>query len=179
MIPSAKQCLELMEVYEMLEHIRSHSIMVEKIARIITQGLQEAGVELSMEKVTAGALMHDIGKTYCLKHGGDHTAIGRRFCLDNHLYEIADIVGEHVRLKGYNENQPVNEKEIVYYADKRVNHDQAVSLEERLQYILRRYGQSEADLVRLIRKNFDLCKQVEKKIQLNLKKKVVSQPILF
>ena len=42
MIPSAQQCLELMEEYEMMEHIRAHSIMVEKIARIITRGLQNA-----------------------------------------------------------------------------------------------------------------------------------------
>ena len=164
MIPSARQCLELMEEYEMMEHIRAHSIMVEKVARIIARGLQDAGVDLSIEKVTAGALMHDISKTHCLLHGGDHAALGRQICLENRLREIADIVGEHVQLKEYRENHPMHEKEIVYYADKRVNHDQTVSLEERLQYLLVRYGNKEAYLWRLIKENFDLCRRVEKKI---------------
>ena len=164
MIPSAAKCLELMEEYEMMEHIRAHSIMVEKVARIIARGLQGAGLELSIEKVTAGALMHDISKTHCLAHGGDHAALGRQVCLENRFHEIADIVGEHVRLKAYHEKHPIQEKEIVYYADKRVNHDQTVSLEDRLRYLLVRYGNREAHLCRLIEENFDLCRRVEKKI---------------
>ena len=46
--------------------------------------------------------------------------------------EIADIVGEHVTLKSYDPVGFITEQEIVYYADKRVNHAAVVSLEERL-----------------------------------------------
>ncbi len=164
MIPSAKECLELMEQYGMLDNIKAHSIMVEKIATLIGQGLKDAGMDISLEKVVAGALLHDIGKSLCLNTGDDHEAKGREICLKNHLHEIADIVGEHVRLKDYHLDSPMSEKEIVYYADKRVNDDKVVSLEERLRYLIRRYGKNMKHISQRIRENFQLCKAVEKKL---------------
>jgi HD superfamily phosphodiesterase len=67
MIPSVQQCYDLMAKYEMLENIKAHSIMVERIASLIARGLQESGESLSLDLVTAGALMHDIAKTQSLK----------------------------------------------------------------------------------------------------------------
>ena len=164
MIPSIETCFQLMERYQMLDNIKAHSVMVAKAARLIARGLKDAGLEISVLKATAGALMHDIGKTASLKSGKDHAELGRQICLDNHLDEIADIVGDHVRMKSYNLNGSYSEKEVVFYADKRVNHDKIVFLEERLTYILDRYGRNQEDLCRQIRKNFKLCGQVEKKL---------------
>ena len=168
MIPSVEACFELMEKYEMLGNIRAHSIIVEKIALRIASGLQKAGAGISLEKVAAGALLHDIGKTLCLNSRDDHEAKGREICLQNHLKEIAEIVGQHVRLKNYRPDGAICEKEIVYYADKRVNHDEIVSLDERLKYILDRYGQDNATLHQRIRDNFHMCKDVEQKLFANL-----------
>jgi len=164
MIPSIETCFLLMEKYGMLENIKAHSVVVAKIARLIAKGLEQAGVDISIEKTTAAALMHDIGKTASLKYGGDHTEIGRQICLRNHFEEIADIVREHVIFKDYELDGDYSEKEIVYYADKRVNHDRIVSLDERLVYILERYGNNQQDLCRRIKKNFKLCAKVEKKL---------------
>ena len=148
----------------MLENIKAHSRVVAKLARLIARGLQDAGVLISVEKATAGALMHDIGKTASLKTGQDHSEIGRQICLRNHMDEIAGIVGEHVRLKNYSLTEDYSEKEIVFYADKRVNHDRVVSLDERLEYILGRYGRNHEELCTRIKKNFDLCREVEEKL---------------
>ena len=52
--------------------------------------------------------------------------------------------------------------EIVYYADKRVRHDSIVSLAERLEYILDKYGGSDADTHNRIKNNFEKCEQLEK-----------------
>ena len=164
MIPTVKECLELMEQYEMLENIRAHSIVVEKIATIIAQGLIETGVDLKLEKISAGALLHDIGKSLCLGTNEDHSAKGEEICMRNHLEEIADIVGEHVVLKNYQPKAAISEKEIIYYADKRVNHDHVVSLEERLEYLLERYGRDTEDIMDRIRENMEMCKDVERKL---------------
>lgn len=164
MIPSIETCFLLMEKYGMLENIKAHSVVVAKIARLIAKGLEQAGVDISIEKAIAAALMHDIGKTASLKYGGDHTEIGRQICLRNHFEEVADIVREHVVFKDYELDGDYSEKEIVYYADKRVNHDRIVSLDERLVYILERYGNNQQDLRRRIKKNFKLCAKVEKKL---------------
>jgi HD superfamily phosphodiesterase len=66
MIPSAEKCFELMEKYGMPNNIKAHSIVVEKIAYVIARGNIDAGFDISIEKVVAGSLMHDIGKSLCL-----------------------------------------------------------------------------------------------------------------
>ena len=179
MIPSVEACFEFMARYEMLAHIRDHSIMVEKVASLIARGLHETGMDISFEIVRAGALMHDISKTLCLRSGKDHAAEGREICLENNLEEIADIVGEHVILRNYKLDRAINEKEIVYYADKRVNHDKIVSLEERLDYLMLRYGNNKEHICAAIKENFHLCRQVEKKLfaRLNFKPEALAELI--
>lgn len=164
MIPGVEGCFRLMKQYQMLENIKAHSIVVAKVAHLIARSLLNKGVALSLDKVTAGALLHDIGKTASLKMGGDHAAMGREICLENELEDIADIVGEHVILKNADLNGRYSEKEIVYYADKRVNHDRIVNLGDRLIYILERYGGNEKNLKERIKKNFEFCKAVERKL---------------
>lgn len=148
----------------MLEHIKVHSIMVAKIAQLIGKGFIKAGTEISLPKTIAAALLHDIGKTEALQTEQDHTAIGRRICLQCRFDEIADIVEEHVRLREFDPQGACSEKEIVFYADKRVNHDRIVPLEERLHYIIERYGRNEEKLQLAIRRGFQLCTRVERKI---------------
>lgn len=164
MIPSIRNCFVIMKRYGMLENIKAHSIVVAKIALLIAKGLEREGIDICVKKAAAGALLHDIGKSVSLKNGGDHTKIGRQICLRNHFEEIADIVGEHVLLRGYKLEGDYSEKEIVYYADKRVNHDKIVTLGERLAYILERYGNNDQELRHRIRKNFELCGKVEEKL---------------
>ena len=163
-IPSAKECFDLMEQYQMLPNIKDHSIIVAKVAEIITNGLIAAGHELSLDRIIAGALLHDIGKTACLENDDDHAAKGVEICLAHNLTPIADIVGEHVILTNFYPENDFAEKEIVYYADKRVNHDQVVSLGERLAYILERYGLNNVVRCQAIKSNYALCLDLEKKM---------------
>jgi uncharacterized protein len=164
MIPTVDQCLELMKKYDMLENIKAHSIMVEKVARIIALEIIKAGTNVSIEMITAGALMHDIGKTSCLNTRDDHAEKGSEICIRNSFKEIAEIVREHVILESFDPSGIVNEKEIVYYADKRINHDMIVSLDERLEHLLIRYAMGNKRIEGLIEENFILCKKVEKKL---------------
>jgi uncharacterized protein len=164
MIPTAEKCFEIMEKYGMLDNIKAHSIVVEKIANVIARGNISAGLNISLEKIIAGSLMHDIGKTLCLDSRDDHAAKGMEICIQNNFVEIAEIVGEHIRLKSYEPEGAIRAREIVYYADKRVNHDRVVSLDERLQYLLARYARNRETIGQLIKDNFKECRQVEKKL---------------
>ena len=163
-IPSVQKCFDLMEQYHMLPNIKDHSIIVARVAEIITTGLLDAGHHLSMELIIAGSLMHDIGKTACLDNDDDHAAKGVDICLEHGFESIVDIVGEHVILKNFSAGSSFTEKEIVYYADKRVNHDQVVSLEERLAYILDRYGLNNAVRCQAIKRNYALCREFETRL---------------
>lgn len=144
-------------------HIRDHSIIVAKITRVLARSLSLSGIPISLERATAGALLHDIGKISGLLEGGDHCEIGRRICIEERCDEIADIVYKHVRFASWGLPESLSEEEVVYYADKRVNHDRIVPLDERLDYIMERYGRNDA-VKEAIRKNFSMCRVVEERI---------------
>lgn len=147
----------------MLPNIREHSLMVGRVAGLIGSSLARAGRALSQELIVTGALLHDIAKTATLETELRHDELGREICLKHGLDELAEIVAEHVILK----NGPPDrctEKEIVYYADKRVLHDEIVTLEVRLDYILHRYGNGDEALHARIRQNFAQAHAIEERL---------------
>lgn len=164
MIPSIERCLAVIREIGMPDHILEHSLMVERVARVLALAHLERGACLSPGKVAAGALLHDIAKAECLHSDRDHAEVGGDICIQKGFDEIADIVAEHVRLRDYRRDAPVNEKEIVYYADKRVNHHRVVSLDERLSDLIVRYGRGSEETARRIERNFMICREVEQKL---------------
>jgi uncharacterized protein len=164
MIPTIDQCYEMMEKYGMLENIRAHSIMVEKVAGVMGRELRKAGKEVSLARIAAGALLHDIAKTQSLSTREDHAVRGSEICIANHFVEVADIVREHVILTSFHSEGEVTEKEVIYYSDKRINHDQLVSIEERKQHLFIRYAKGNKRMESLIEENFATCRRVEKKL---------------
>lgn len=168
-IPGIAECFQLMDEYAMLPNIRRHSVIVARAALWIIEGFGKS--ELippampDRSLVAAGSLLHDIAKTPCLRNGCDHAREGAEICLRLGYPEIASIVGEHVVLKSYDEKLwsrgVFRAGEIIYYADKRVRHEEIVSLEDRLEYILERYGNGDPEMHRLIRRNFDKCVELE------------------
>ena len=164
MVPSANKCIEIMDKYHMLKNIRAHCFVVARIAYLLATELAHNHIRIDIPLVVSGALLHDIGKTQALNNGGDHVKIGMEICRREGFTELVPLVAEHVRLKGFEPEGNILEKEIVYYSDKRVNHDSIVTLEQRLSYILRRYAYGNPRLRAEILKNFNLCKEVEKKL---------------
>ncbi len=160
MIPTVTDCYAYMAQYGMLENIRAHSLLVARVAVLLTKGLQQAGNSVSLEIIIAGALLHDIAKTSCLNIEEDHAVKGRDICRAQGMPEIAEIVAQHVILQK-NGSSKITEIEVVYYADKRVNHDEVVSLEERRTYILERYAGNNESLHQAIMLNFERCKRLE------------------
>lgn len=163
MIPTVAQCFRLMEEQRMLANIRDHSIIVARIATLLGRELEQRGVALSLPLVVAASLLHDIGKTACLDSDRDHAAYGREICLAHGLDELAEIVGGHVRFRD-NSLGGFGEYDIVFYADKRVTHEQVVSLEERQDYILERYGRNDPQRLAVIREHCRSWRLVEERL---------------
>ncbi|XOF33743.1 MAG: HD domain-containing protein [Candidatus Electrothrix sp. YB6] len=168
-IPAPAACAALMDQYAMLPNIRRHSLLVARIAEVLAVGLQHSSVVSSapdLQLCVSGALLHDIAKTPCLEKGCRHDEAGAAICLRHGYPEIAEIVGRHVMLRDFAPDRYAQgifqAQEIVYYADKRVRHDAIVPLEERLEYILEKYGKNDEQLHRQIRNNFSRCGQLEK-----------------
>ena len=169
LIPGIDRCIRLMDEYRMLNNIRHHSLVVAQVADALLSGLKEGlptAPLLDRRLTIAGALLHDIAKTPCLDEGCDHADLGGQICEEHGFAEVGAIVREHVILRNHDpqryENGLFTEKEIVYYADKRVRHQQIVSLAERLVYILDHYAKGNPRLRQLIQENFERCLDLEK-----------------
>ena len=167
-IPDIQECARIMEQYEMLDNIRHHSLVVARVADMLVDGLEghTGKYELPDRRLCiSGALLHDIAKTPCLNGGCDHARAGAEICIKHGYPEIAEIVEQHVILKDYDPTRycrgEFSALEIVYYADKRVRHDEIVSLDERLEYIVDRYSRNNPELQESIRINFERCVRLE------------------
>jgi hypothetical protein len=154
-----------MDKYFMPSHIRAHSLLVARIAMLIASHLDAQGIEISIEKSVSGALMHDIAKFPCIASHEDHCMKGKEICEIEGFHEIADIVNEHVILRNPVVAGEYNEKEIVNYADKRVLHDQVVSLQARMDDIKVRYLPKCPHIdISMFNHHFDICNIVEQKL---------------
>ncbi len=161
-IPGPAECSELMEQYAMLPNIVLHSRQVMRVALAIVDHLRE-DVTVNRDMVIAGALLHDITKTRSLQTKERHDASGGSLLRELGFPFIADIVEQHVRLHELNHEGAINEKEIVYYADKRVMHDTIVTVEERVRDLINRYGRDEATRSQILQ-NAQQVLAVERKL---------------
>ena len=139
-IPSIKKCYQLQREMGMLDNIVVHCQQVCRVALTLVEHTNGSSSHLNKRLLVAASLLHDITKTRSFNTKEDHAQTGEKYLKDLGYPEVGRIVGQHVRLDEYNNNGPLNEAEIINYADKRVLHDQVVSLDRRMQYIVDRYG---------------------------------------
>ncbi|MCL1889201.1 MAG: HDIG domain-containing protein [Desulfovibrionaceae bacterium] len=146
-IPSLEECAALWDKYAMPPHIRDHSNQVARIVETLGELLQARGAGLNRALLLAGGLLHDIAKAYTISFGGNHAQLGAAWMVREELHpKVGQMILHHVYwpwdLDLDNENMlPVL---LLVYADKRVRHDRVVSLQERAEDLLRRYGHTEA-----------------------------------
>jgi len=148
-VPSRTDCLALMEHYDMLPHIREHSLLVTAVALRVGTSLQEAGISLHLPLIEAGALLHDIGKPPCLGTSRNHAAWGAQMVNAVGYPEVAHLVREHIITVDGEDPTVIREAEVVNYADKRVLHTQVVTLAVRFADLKDRYAKSEEARIRL------------------------------
>lgn len=141
-IPTTEVCRAMIQEMAMLDHIVDHCRQVRRVALFLCERFleQAPAVCLDRELVGAGALLHDITKTRSFTTGENHAETGGIYVADKGYREVATVVRQHVCLDRYPDPPVISEAALVNYADKRVLHDRIVTLEERMHYILERYG---------------------------------------
>ncbi len=140
---SVEQAYELLKKQGVPSHIIKHSETVALISVFIGYlYYKKTDRHLDMRLLAVGGLLHDIKKHESLKNGKNHALMGYEFLKKLGFYKEAEIVKFHVYLKPWFYFCKVKEKEVVYYADKRVKHEEIVSLEERFKDLKIRYGKN-------------------------------------
>ncbi len=149
-IPSREVCLVLMNQQGILPQIKAHRLQVARVALCLGENLMAHYPALNLALVEAGALLHDIAKTECLKTKGNHVQVGTDLLKTLGYEAVSHIVAQHVHLEdSYDDSGRVDEAVLVHYADKRVLHDKVVDLESRFKYLVETYGRSAAIIERI------------------------------
>jgi putative nucleotidyltransferase with HDIG domain len=151
-----------MAQYGMLPNIIAHSLQVMRVSLAVTDHLKN-GVSVNRDLVAAAALLHDITKTRSFVTKERHDASGGELLRELGFPRVAEIVEQHVTIRNVNLHGELEEREIVYYADKRVLHETIVTIDERVNDIMQRYGAVE-EIRSLILQNKSQVFTVERKI---------------
>ncbi len=155
-----KKAIELLIEYNVPNHIIEHSYKVAKIVYYIAEELQHVPQLFFDKELTFyAALLHDITKYQAiLNKGEDHSLTGGELLRKLGYPNIAEIIESHVVLR--NLKKLKFEKELVFYADKRVKHEQIVTLEERFEDLKVRYG-----LNQKVVEGFNTAKRIENNLK--------------
>jgi len=112
---------------------------VAQVSLVIARLLAGCGLLLDPSLIDAGALLHDITKMSSMRQGENHATSGAQL-LDGLGYpQVAEIVRQHI-FPDLETPGTITEAQVVFYADKRVQHEVIVSLADRLRDLQERYG---------------------------------------
>ena len=172
-IPSTAQCTLWWDAYAMLDNIRAHSLQVTRVALAITAMVLKTSPHLPgaddparmTGTIRAAALLHDLAKTYCIRYGGNHAQLGASWVVnltDNPA--IGQGVLHHIFWPGPVDTTLFFIPLVIAYSDKRVRHDEVVSLDSRLKDILHRYGKTPRHQ-EMITRSFDQVRQMEHQLE--------------
>ncbi len=163
-VPTIDECYELIERYKMLDNIIRHSEQVMNVAMALVAHLRDPDI-IQASLVQAAALLHDIAKTRTIgSREMRHDLIGGQIMRELGYDAIAEIVDSHVVFEDFKPEGDLEAREIVFYADKRVMHDTIVSIDDRVDDLVKRYGINQ-HIVTLITENKNFVLQMEQKIQ--------------
>lgn len=147
MIPTEEECIKLLAKYGNSKDSGAfkHSQKVRDVAVFLGKQLGMKGVNVNLELVAAGALLHDIKKYDELEayrngnYGFFHHIEGAKIVETEGYKEIAGIIIAHM-CSAFFEGFSTIEEKIVCYADKRVNGTTIVPIAERYEDAAKRYS---------------------------------------
>jgi CTP:molybdopterin cytidylyltransferase MocA/HD superfamily phosphohydrolase YqeK len=137
-IPTTAECEAILAGQQVADSVIRHMRKVAEVAHRLAYVLACSGLDLNFEMVQAGALLHDLAKGQ-----PDHASAGASILRTMEYPKVAEIVAAHTDLAPFSE---LDERAIVYLADKMVRGDEEVTITERFQPALDRFGNDPAAL---------------------------------
>ncbi len=139
-LPSQEEAWKLIDEHISEEHgnIKRHIHKVNKVAMHLAEKLKQNGLNIDLDIVDRASILHDLDKSYEINDGIYHGEKSVEILTGLGYPKLGQIVIQH-RID-FLEKAKTIEAKIVNYADARVKGSTVVSLKERFEYILRRYG---------------------------------------
>lgn len=158
-ILTASECYDLMtRTLPVPPAVWRHCRAVSAVAVTLADAVMSAGGSFNRELIRCAALVHDIARTR-----KNHAAAGAAI-LDQMGYPaVAAVVRVHMDMET-GPHEPLDEAQLVYLADKLVQHDRPVSLGSRLVRSIARYG-SDIQAREAIIHRFQIARWIQEKIE--------------
>lgn len=162
-IPSAKECeILLKRVLAVEERIIRHCQAVARLAVAIATALNAAGCRLNLNLIRAAGLLHDV-----VKGRPAHAQRGAEILKDMGFPRVAEIVATHMDIE-VTKAKPIDEREIVYLADKMTCGDQiSIDFKERFEHKKHRYA-AHPDSQQAIVRRLENAQTIQKRIETQL-----------
>lgn len=144
--PDETECAAMQDAIGTPEPTRRHCAVVAELAVEIAERLVAKGVSIDIDAVRAGALLHDIAKVE-----PDHAAAGARYVAAFGFADVARIVADHMEL-AFEPGQPIDERHLVFLADKLIKGERRVSLDERFATALTAFASNPEALAGALRR---------------------------
>lgn len=142
-VPGEARCVALWDRFDMPEHIRAHSRKVALVAGQLAELGASRGLDVDVATVRASALLHDLAKIYCIRHGGNHSQLGGAWVMAlTGNPQLSQGVIHHVYWPFEVDVARFFVPLAVLYGDKRVAHDHIVPIEQRFGDLVERYGKT-------------------------------------
>jgi molybdenum cofactor cytidylyltransferase len=123
--PDEAECEAMLDANHVPQATRRHCHAVARLAGELAQRLEAGGLRLDADVVRAGALLHDIAKGQ-----PDHAAVGARYVAGLGFVDVAGVVADHTEV-AFTPGQALDERHLVFLADKMIRGERRVGLEER------------------------------------------------
>lgn len=139
------------------EQVIAHSLLVAKLARMLAVHLNDAGLVLSLPLILAAGLLHDIARGQ-----PDHAGEGARLLAGMGYSRVGAVVARHMNIQS--SGPGVDEADLIYFADKCVEEDRLVSLEDRFEKSRARYT-DRPDIREKVKQRFENARNIGKRIE--------------
>ena len=166
-LPSSQTALSLLSEVGCSKRVIAHCKAVSALAVKFAEACEKKGLDVDVNLVEVGALLHDIGRSKT--HGVDHAAVGVEIAKSLNLPEsIVSIIGCHIgggiaADEAKELGLPVKdyfpttlEEKLVSYADKLIEGSRVVPIERTIEQFSRKLGEHHPALDRIIRLHEEL-----------------------
>ncbi len=156
-IPTEAECEAVCSRLGVSGQVIAHSMVVAELARTLAALLKRAGLALDLPLIVAAGRLHDIARGQ-----PGHAAAGSKLIAEMGYPRVGAVVAKHMDIQS--DGPSVDEADLIYFADKYVEGDRLVSLDERFQRSMSRYA-DRPDILKKVIRRFEVAKKIDNRIE--------------
>ena len=149
--------IEILKFFNTDERVIKHCQAVLGVSKKLTDRLKCTGYRLNEKLICSSALLHDVARKM-----KNHAKVGGEWLKEMGYDEVAEVIECHMDIE-IGSIDALDEKAILYLADKLVIEDKEVSLEERFSNMYKKFANQEIPL-KAIEIRFNMAKRILDKV---------------